>query len=75
MPLDEALQRVVDEQHSRVPVYDTQRGPEHIIGVLYAKDLMRWMRYRLSRAARQSTEPSHCESEGPAHHARGPGGA
>ena len=24
-------------------------GPEHIIGVLYSKDLMRWMRYRLAR--------------------------
>ena len=51
MSLEEALQRVVDEQHSRVPVYDVQRGPEHIIGVLYAKDLMRWMRYRLNRTA------------------------
>jgi CBS domain containing-hemolysin-like protein len=28
-------------------VYDPQRGPEHIIGVLYAKDLMRWTRMRL----------------------------
>src|SRR5216684_801127 len=46
--LDEALSRVVDEQHSRVPVYDPQRGPEHIIGVLYAKDLMRWTRLRLT---------------------------
>src|SRR5271166_300993 len=45
--LDEALSRVVDEQHSRVPVYDPQRGPEHIIGVLYAKDLTRWTRLRL----------------------------
>jgi len=51
MSLEEALQRVVDEQHSRVPIYDPQRGPEHIIGVLYAKDLMRWMRYRLHRTA------------------------
>ncbi len=51
MTLEDALQRVVDEQHSRVPVYDVQRGPEHIIGVLYAKDLMRWMRYRLNRTA------------------------
>src|SRR5271165_3150158 len=48
MPLDEAFQKVADEQHSRVPVYDPERGPEHIIGVLYAKDLMRWLRYRLS---------------------------
>jgi len=45
--LDDALSRVVDEQHSRVPIYDPQRGPEHIVGVLYAKDLMRWTRLRL----------------------------
>ncbi|MGE0404683.1 MAG: hemolysin family protein [Candidatus Korobacteraceae bacterium] len=44
MPLDQALVRVVEEQHSRVPVYDAQRGPEHIVGLLYSKDLTRWMR-------------------------------
>jgi putative hemolysin len=49
--LDEALSRVIDDQHSRVPVYDPQRGPEHIIGVLYAKDLMRWTRLRLGHGA------------------------
>ena len=27
MPLDEAFQRVADEQHSRVPVYDPNAGP------------------------------------------------
>jgi putative hemolysin len=48
LTLDEALGRVVEEQHSRIPVYDPQRGPEHIIGVLYAKDLMRWTRLRLT---------------------------
>jgi CBS domain containing-hemolysin-like protein len=48
MTLHQALQRVVDEQHSRIPVYDPQRGPEHIIGVLYSKDLMRWTRMRLN---------------------------
>jgi magnesium and cobalt exporter, CNNM family len=48
LSLDEALGRVVEEQHSRIPVFDPQRGPEHIIGVLYAKDLMRWTRLRLS---------------------------
>jgi CBS domain containing-hemolysin-like protein len=52
--LDEALSRVVDEQHSRVPVYDPQRGPEHIIGVFYAKDLMRWTRLRLGLNAAPS---------------------
>ena len=51
LTLDEALSRVVDEQHSRVPVYDPQRGPEHIVGVLYAKDLIRWMRLRLGHNA------------------------
>jgi putative hemolysin len=52
--LDEALARVVEGQHSRIPIYDPQRGPEHIVGVLYYKDLMRWMRLRLSNLG-QST--------------------
>src|ERR1700747_3393923 len=52
--LDEALARVVEEQHSRVPVYDPQRGREHIIGVLYSKDLMRWMRLRLTMGNNQA---------------------
>jgi putative hemolysin len=56
LSLDEALARVVEEQHSRIPVYDPQRGPEHIVGVLYSKDLMRWTRLRLAQpgAARVS---------------------
>jgi CBS domain containing-hemolysin-like protein len=45
--LDEALTRVVEGQHSRIPVYDPQRGPEHIVGVLYYKELVRWVRLRL----------------------------
>jgi CBS domain containing-hemolysin-like protein len=49
MPLEEAAAKVVEEQHSRIPVYDAARGPEAIVGVLYAKDLMRWMHYRLRR--------------------------
>src|ERR1700740_501598 len=48
LSLDEALTRVIEGQHSRIPIYDPQRGPEHIVGVLYYKDLMRWMRLRLS---------------------------
>ena len=54
LPLDEALARVIEHQHSRIPIYDPQRGPEHIVGVLYYKDLMRWMRLRLSNLS-QST--------------------
>ena len=52
--MEEALNRVVEDQHSRIPVYDPQRGPEHIIGVLYAKDLMRWSRLRLSGPSLQA---------------------
>jgi putative hemolysin len=48
LSLENALSRVADEKHSRIPVYDPQRGPEHIVGVLYAKDLMRWMRLRFA---------------------------
>jgi putative hemolysin len=51
LTLEEALSRVVEEQHSRIPVYDPQSGPEHIHGVLYAKDLMRWARLRLAGSA------------------------
>ena len=54
LTLDEALARVVEEQHSRVPVFDPQRGPEHIIGVLYSKDLTRWMRLRLTLTPNQA---------------------
>jgi|SRR5579872_204579 len=50
LTLDEAHQRIVEDQHSRIPVYDPQSGPEHIIGVLYAKDVMRWTRTRLNAA-------------------------
>ena len=49
LTLQEALEHVVEEQHSRVPVYDPKSGPEHIIGVLYAKDLMRWVLRLTSR--------------------------
>jgi len=51
LTLEEAIAKVVDEQLSRIPVYDPQRGPEHIVGMLYAKDLMRWMRLRMGPAA------------------------
>jgi len=48
MPLEEAMARVVEEQHSRVPVYDPEKGKENIIGLLYSKDLSRHMYMRLS---------------------------
>jgi CBS domain containing-hemolysin-like protein len=56
MPLDEALGRAVEEQHSRIPVYDPER-PDHIIGVLYAKELMRWMYLRSLQSRELRWEP------------------
>jgi CBS domain containing-hemolysin-like protein len=48
MPLDEAMSKVVEEQHSRVPVHDPKRGKEHIVGLLYSKDLSRFMHFKLT---------------------------
>ncbi|HET7208205.1 MAG TPA: hemolysin family protein [Terriglobales bacterium] len=55
LTLDLALERVVSEKHSRIPIYDPQRGPEHIVGVLYVRDLMRWMRLRMALGLTQPT--------------------
>lgn len=46
MAIEEASGRVIARQLSRVPVYDETRGPEHIIGVVYARDLARLMYFR-----------------------------
>ena len=48
LPLEEAMAKVVEEQHSRVPVYDPQKGKENIVGLLYSKDLSRVMHMRLA---------------------------
>jgi putative hemolysin len=46
MPIEEASARVIDQMHSRVPVYDETRGIEHIVGVVYSKDLSRLIFFR-----------------------------
>ncbi len=46
MPLEIASGRIIDEQHSRIPAFDPERGPEHIIGVVYSKDVSRLMHFR-----------------------------
>jgi putative hemolysin len=46
MPIEQASARVIDHMHSRVPVYDEALGPEHIVGVVYSKDLARLMFFR-----------------------------
>jgi CBS domain containing-hemolysin-like protein len=46
MRVEEAGERLMARRHSRVPVYDQKRGPEHIVGVVYARDLARLLFYR-----------------------------
>ena len=46
MPLEVASARIVEEEHSRVPVYEPARGREAFVGVVYAKDVFRLMHFR-----------------------------
>jgi CBS domain containing-hemolysin-like protein len=48
MLIEDAAAKVIELLHSRVPVYDEARGPEHIVGVVYSKDLSRLMFFRRS---------------------------
>jgi CBS domain containing-hemolysin-like protein len=68
MLIEEASAKVINRQHSRVPVYDEARGPEHIVGVVYSKDLARLMYFRpmaqlrRAEAASQATLGSPTDS-------------
>jgi CBS domain containing-hemolysin-like protein len=57
MLIEDANARVVEEQHSRVPVYDPAHGPEHIVGVVYSKDLSRLMHFRMTAQTRFARAP------------------
>ena len=51
MSIEEASARIVEEQHSRVPVYDPTgtipgSGRDNIIGVVYSKTISRLMHFR-----------------------------
>jgi putative hemolysin len=46
LTLEQASARIVDEQHTRVPVFDPERGPDHIIGMVHSKDVSRLMHFR-----------------------------
>jgi len=46
MQLEQASASVVEEQHSRIPIYDPEEGREAIIGVTYSKDISRLMHFR-----------------------------
>jgi putative hemolysin len=53
MALELASARIVEEQHSRIPVYDPARGRDHIIGVAYSKDVARLIHFRSVSLAAQ----------------------
>jgi len=46
MPLETASAHIVDEQHSRIPVFDPAQGHDHIVGVVYSKDVARLIHFR-----------------------------
>ncbi len=46
MALEMASARIVEEQHSRIPVYDPEKGRDHIIGIAYSKDVARLIHFR-----------------------------
>jgi magnesium and cobalt exporter, CNNM family len=51
MLLEDACTRAFGRSHSRIPVYDEARGPEYIVGAVYARDLARLFFKRASAAA------------------------
>jgi putative hemolysin len=57
MLIEDASARIVDEQHSRIPVYDPALGPEFIVGLVYSKDISRLMHFRASARTRFSGAP------------------
>jgi CBS domain containing-hemolysin-like protein len=55
MPIERASARIVEEQHSRIPVYEVRPAegdgtptadPDRIVGVVYSKDISRLMHFR-----------------------------
>lgn len=58
LTLEQASAKIVDEQHSRVPVFDPKRGPEHIIGIVYSKDVSKLMHFRATALALGATGES-----------------
>jgi putative hemolysin len=56
--LEQASARIVEEQHSRIPVFDPAQGRDHIIGVAYSKDVARLMHFRGVAQGLANREPS-----------------
>jgi putative hemolysin len=56
--LDQVLRRMRDHEYSRLPVYD--RSPEHIIGYVHYKDMMRiWEERRMANFKKRPLPPFH----------------
>lgn len=56
--LDQVLRRMREHEYSRLPVYET--SPEHIIGYVHYKDMMRiWEDRRIANAKRRPLPPFH----------------
>jgi len=62
MTIEEASAQVIEHMNSRVPVYDETRGPEHIVGVVYSKDLSRLIFFR-PKAQRTPAHPQPAEPQ------------
>jgi len=59
LPIEAASAQVIEHLHSRVPVYDETRGPEHIVGVVYSKDLARLIFFRSTAKRIHSLQAPH----------------
>lgn len=57
MLVEQASARIIEEQHSRVPVYDPVRGQDYIVGVVYSKDISRLMHFRAMARTRFADAP------------------
>ena len=64
MLVEEASARVIEMMHSRVPVYDETQGPEHIVGVVYSKDLSRLMFFRPTAQRRRAGSAEESQQGG-----------
>ncbi len=58
LPVEQASARVVEDQHSRVPVYDPEGGPENIIGIVYSKDISRLMHFLRPATGPRQAQPA-----------------
>jgi CBS domain containing-hemolysin-like protein len=69
LTIEDACARVLAQHHSRIPVYDEARGPEHIVGVVYFRDLARLMFFRSQSSAAGSEAGRRARSaeSGPAY--------